>query len=96
MLLCMTADPWAGAVGGAEGDLGELTAEVRSETVIVSPAPSDEVGGPGAQRAVASMMSDHLLGLVGHPDTTVVDVDLGHLQPCRMTLRDKVCTTSKA
>ena len=23
-------------------------------------------------------MSDHLLGLVGHPDATVVDVDLGH------------------
>ena len=69
---------------------GATVDEVRSETVTVSPRLAYvEVGGLGAQRAVEDAgfvveMADHLLGLVGHPDATVVDVDPGSLlRPCR-------------
>ena len=83
---------------GAEGDLGNVDGCNRRRGEVGDgdslPRLADvEVGGLGAQRAVEDAglvveVADHLLGLVGHPDAAVVDVDLGHLRALVDDTRD--------
>ena len=85
----------------AEGDLGDVDGCNRRRGEVGDgdslPRLADvEVGGLGAQRAVEDAglvveMADHLLGLVSHPDATVIDVDLGYLR----TLVDDTRSTER-